>query len=236
MKSKTLAVLLLSGGLDSTTLLAVAVRKYGFQNVVAISVSYGQKHSMELEQAKKIAKYYQVEHKIIDLSSILQFSNCALLKDSTQEIKDKSYAEQIKEEGKVNTYVPFRNGLMLSSVAAIAYSLIEDTEYEEAVVLIANHADDSAGDAYADCSFDFINAMNSAINIGTYKKVFVEAPFTKFNKADIVFTGLMMNVPYEMTRSCYKDTVESCGECGTCIDRLKAFEANGAIDPIIYKK
>ena len=71
MKSKTLAVVLLSGGLDSTTLLAVAVRKYGFQNVVAVSVSYGQKHSMELEQAKKIAKYYRVEHKIIDLSSWL---------------------------------------------------------------------------------------------------------------------------------------------------------------------
>ena len=233
---KTLAVVLSSGGLDSTTLLALAVKSYGFENVVSISVSYGQKHSIELEQAEKIAKYYKVDHEVVDLSNIMQYSNCALLQGSTNEIKDKSYAEQIAEEGTVNTYVPFRNGLMLSSVAAIAYSLIEDTDYTDAVICIGNHADDSAGNAYADCSFEFIEAMNKAIKIGTYNKVQIQALFTNLNKAQIVKVGLKLNVPYELTRSCYKDSEESCGVCGTCIDRLKAFAKNGVEDPIKYKK
>ena len=105
MSKKTLSVVLSSGGLDSTTLLALSVAKYGAENVVAISVSYGQKHSFELEQAKKIAKYYKVKHHIIDLSEILKFSNCALLQSSTDEIHDMTYEEQIKETGKVNIVV-----------------------------------------------------------------------------------------------------------------------------------
>lgn len=234
MTKKTLNVVLSSGGLDSTTLLALTVNNHGKENVVALSVNYGQKHNLELKQAEKIADYYGVEHKVIDLSSIMQYSNCALLQGSLDEIKDKSYQEQIAEEGKVNTYVPFRNGLMLSSVAAIAYSLIEDTEYEQAAIMIGNHSDDAAGNAYADCSEQFINAMNKAISIGTYDKVFIEAPFTLFNKSDIVALGLSLKVPYEMTRSCYKESVKSCGKCATCIDRLKAFDANNAFDPIEY--
>ena len=236
MNKKTLSVVLSSGGLDSTTVLALAVSKYGKENVVAVSVSYGQKHSYELEQAKKIAKHYQVKHHLIDLSEILKFSNCALLQGSSQDILDKPYDEQIKETGKVNTYVPFRNGLMLSSIASIAYSLIEDTDYEQAAIMIGNHSDDSAGNAYPDCSIEFIEAMNKAISYGTYDKIFIEAPFTLLNKSDIVFIGLMLDAPYELTRSCYKDSEISCGKCSTCIDRLKAFSKNNASDPIPYEK
>ena len=93
------AVVLLSGGVDSSTCLALAVDKYGEKNVFALNILYGQKHSREIESAKAIARYYEVDYQEIDLSEIMKFSNCSLLKHSTEEIKHQSYAEQLAELG-----------------------------------------------------------------------------------------------------------------------------------------
>ena len=136
------ALVLNSGGVDSTTCVGIAVDELGSQNVVTLSVYYGQKHSKELECAKKIATHYHVDHYEVDLSSIMQFSNCPLLKKSTEQIIHESYVDQIKHngEGMVRTYVPFRNGLLLSSVAALAMSLFPD---EECDVYLGAHADDA---------------------------------------------------------------------------------------------
>lgn len=226
------ALVLSSGGVDSTTCISIAVDKLGKENVSTVSVFYGQKHSKELERAEKIAEHYRLKHYVLDLSGILKYSNCSLLSHSTEEIKHKSYAEQIAEdgEGMVSTYVPFRNGLMLSAVAALAVSIYPDDEVE---IYLGAHADDAAGEAYADCSEEFTSTMAKAIGIGTYSKVSVAAPLVRMNKAEVVKKGLKLNTPYHLTWSCYEGGEKPCGTCGTCIDRANAFKANGVEDPAL---
>lgn len=223
------ALVLSSGGVDSTTCLGMAVEKFGADNVVSLSVSYGQKHTKELEAAVKVAEFYGVEHISIDLGLIFKFSNCSLLVHSDEEIPHESYAKQLeKTDGNpVSTYVPFRNGLFLSTAASIALSKDCDVIYYGA------HADDAAGNAYPDCSEVFNNAMNQAIYEGSGKKLHIEAPLVTWNKAAVVKKGLELKVPYELTWSCYEGGEKPCMQCGTCIDRMKAFELNGVKDPIL---
>ena len=224
------ALVLSSGGVDSTTCIGITVNEIGNENVATVSVYYGQRHKKELEAAKKIAEYYGVEHYEIDLESIMQYSNCSLLQHSTEEVQKGSYAEQLEKDGKVKTYVPFRNGLMLSAVAALAVSLFPD---EEVDVFLGAHADDAAGNAYADCSSEFADAMGDAILIGTYNKVHLRTPLVYLNKGEVVSIGLSLKVPYELTWSCYEGGERPCGKCGTCIDRARAFAANGVDDPAL---
>lgn len=226
------ALVLSSGGVDSTTCVGIAVHELGSENVSTVSVFYGQKHNKELECAEKVAEFYNVKHYVLDLSNVLQYSNCSLMKNSTEEIPMMSYAEQIEKngEGKVSTYVPFRNGLMLSAVAALAQSIYPDDDVD---IYLGAHADDAAGRAYADCSEEFTSAMNTAIVIGTYGKVRVVAPLVNLNKAGVVKLGLSLGVPYSRTWSCYVGGDKPCGHCGTCIDRENAFAANGISDPAL---
>lgn len=223
------AAVLLSGGLDSTTCLALAVEKYGSEEVVALSVIYGQKHEKEISASKKVAEFYGVEHIIIDLSVIFRFSDCSLLKGSEEEIPKESYAKQLeKTEGEpVSTYVPFRNGLFLSSAAAIALSKGCGEVYYGA------HADDAAGNAYPDCSQAFADAMNAAIFEGSGGKLKLVTPFVGLTKAEVVKTGLWLKAPYELTWSCYEGGDVPCGTCGTCRDREAAFLKNGVKDPLL---
>ena len=228
------AIVLSSGGVDSTTCISLAIADVGEENVTTVSVFYGQKHSKELECAQRIADHYGVAHRIIDLSKtgIMDDSDCPLLAGSTQAIPEHSYAEQIAEngEGMVSTYVPFRNGLLLASVAALAMARYPEDEVD---VYLGAHADDAAGNAYADCSPEFTDAMNKAINVGTYGKVQLKAPLVNMNKAQVVATGLKLGTPYELTWSCYNGGDRPCGKCGTCIDRAAAFAANGVEDPAL---
>lgn len=226
------AIVLSSGGVDSTTCIAMAVEKFGRDNVATVSIFYGQKHNKEIECARAVASHYGLPHYEFDLSSIMQYSNCSLLKGSTQEVSHKSYAEQIAEngEGKVSTYVPFRNGLMLSVCASLAQGLYEN---DDVTIYFGAHGDDAAGNAYADCSEEFSNAMDKAISIGTYHQVRVMAPFVGKTKAEVVRTGLNLKAPYHLTWSCYEGNHKPCGTCGTCIDRARAFELNGVKDPAI---
>lgn len=224
-------IVLFSGGLDSTTCLAMAADKYGAENVTALSLYYGQKHDREIKSAKMASKYYGVDLIQFDVSRIFADSDCSLLKDSENNIPEKSYAEQLsKTNGSpVSTYVPFRNGLFLSIATSIAIS--RGCE----LVLYGAHRDDAAGNAYPDCSEEFNLLMNGAIYTGSGKSVKVHAPFIGMTKAQIVKKGLELKVPYELTWSCYEGKNKPCGKCGTCLDRIKAFKENNTIDPLEYE-
>ena len=224
------ALVLISGGVDSTTCLALAVKKYGHENVIGLSIFYGQRHDKEIKASDAVCDYYKVEHITLDLSTMFQFSNCSLLQHSDANIPEESYAKQIeKTNGKpVSTYVPFRNGLFLASASSIALSKGCSKIYYGA------HSDDAAGNAYPDCSQQFNEAMNTAIYEGSGKQVSIEAPFIGLNKAGVVKLGLELGVPYELTWSCYEGHEHACGKCGTCIDRIAAFKANNTNDPIEY--
>lgn len=230
------AAVLLSGGLDSATCLAKAVKKYGASEVVALSIFYGQKHDKEIRAAEKIAEYYKVPLHKLNLADVFKGSTCSLLINSAQIIPEGSYAEQQKHTpGKpVSTYVPFRNGLMLAVAASMALSMSkpEDTPIE---IYYGAHKDDAAGNAYPDCSWAFVHTMNEAILKGTDGQVCLRAPFAHYTKAGIVEEGMKLKVPYELTWSCYNGKQKACGKCGTCIDRKAAFEENGLEDPIEYE-
>lgn len=227
----TKVVVLCSGGLDSTTLLAQAVQTYGVQQVVALSIFYGQKHHCELQAAQAVSEYYGVELKTLNLTGVFAESNSSLLTHSDQAIPTESYAEQLKnsDTALVSTYVPFRNGLFLSAAASMALSL------KASILFYGAHHDDWAGDAYPDCSQAFVEAMNRAIVEGTGGELRLEAPFVTWSKADIVRAGLALGVPYELTWSCYEGGDEPCGICATCLDRIRAFELNGCTDPLLQR-
>lgn len=229
------AVVLLSGGIDSTTCLALAVKKYSRENIIALSLYYGQKHDKELKSASDIANYYNVKIIQEDISNIMKYAKnvCTLVKNGN-DIQDGTYSEQIKNnsQGRVNTYVPFRNGLLLSIATSYADSLFPN-EYVD--IIYGAHKDDACNNAYADCSEEFAYAMNKAINIGTYGKIKLYRPFIDKNKAEIVKEGTKLNVPYDLTWSCYKGGKNHCGVCATCLDRKKAFELNNIIDKTIYE-
>lgn len=217
------ALVLSSGGVDSTTLLGMAVDRYGKENVTALSIYYGQKHKKEIEASDRTAEFYGVEHIKLDLSLIFKYSDCSLLENSSAEIPHESYADQLKETNgsPVSTYVPFRNGLFLSAAASVALSK------GCSVIMYGAHADDAAGNAYPDCSDAFADAMNTAIWEGSGKQCRIEAPFVNMNKTQVVAEGKKLGVPYELTWSCYEGGEEPCKVCGTCRDRRAAFLANG---------
>lgn len=233
---KTLkAFVLSSGGLDSSVCVGHAVKEYGAENVTTASLYYGQKHAKELQCAKDIADYYKVNHIELDISQVFQYAGniCSLMQDSAVEMIDKSYAEQIAESGKPNTEVPMRNGIFLLVAASIAMSIYPD---DTVVLIYGAHSDDAAGSAYPDCSVEFADTADRLIRIGSREHVFLSRPLLQLNKAEVVARGIELNVPFHLTTSCYKGGDKACGVCGTCRDRLKAFEANGIKDPIEYEE
>ncbi|MBQ3936730.1 MAG: 7-cyano-7-deazaguanine synthase QueC [Ruminococcus sp.] len=223
------ALVLFSGGLDSTTCLALAIKEHGRDNVIALSVYYGQKHDKEITAAKAVAEHYGVKWLTLDLAAIFADSDCTLLKGSSGEIPKQTYAEQLSgSDGKpVSTYVPFRNGLFLASAASIALS------NGCGLIYYGAHSDDAAGNAYPDCSEKFNNAMNEAIFTGSGEQLSIKAPFVSLTKADVVKLGNELGVPFGLTWSCYEGGDKPCGVCGTCRDRAAAFEQNGLTDPLM---
>lgn len=226
------ALVLFSGGLDSSVCLGLAVEKYGASEVLALSIFYGQKHKKELEASERIAAHYGVKRLTLDLGEIFRDSSCTLLEGSEEEIPHEEYAEQLRKTNgqPVNTYVPFRNGLFLSSAAAIALS------HGCSEIYYGAHADDAAGNAYPDTSVAFNKAISDAVRIGSGEELTIVAPFIDKTKADVVAIGTGIGVPFELTWSCYEGHDKACGVCGTCRDRIAAFKLNGLTDPIEYEK
>lgn len=226
------ALVLFSGGLDSSVCLALAVKEYGADQVLALSVSYGQKHKKEMEASERIAAHYGVQRLTLNLGAIFAGSDCTLLEGAAQEIPHEAYADQLAKTGgaPVNTYVPFRNGLFLSSAAAVALS------HGCEVIYYGAHSDDAAGNAYPDTSVEFNRAISDAVYIGSGEALRIIAPFIDKTKADVVAVGTELGVPFELTWSCYEGHEKACGVCGTCRDRIRAFAENGLTDPIEYER
>lgn len=225
------ALVLSSGGIDSTVCLALAVGKYGYENVMSLSVSYGQKHSNELKAARRIAQHYHVKHKELDMGMIFAGSDCTLL-EGRGEIPQGTYASQMETRaGKpVSTYVPFRNGLFLAAAASVA--LADGC----AKLYYGAHADDSAGNAYPDTSEAFHEAISRAVYEGSGRQLEIEAPFLYSHKEDVVRAGMELQVPFAFTWSCYEGGDKACGKCATCMDRIRAFALNGIQDPVEYEE
>ncbi len=225
------ALVLFSGGLDSSVCLGLAVKEYGPDEVLALSIYYGQKHRKELDASEKVTAFYGVKRITLDLGEIFRGSRCSLLEAAGEEIPHETYSAQLarSDGAPVSTYVPYRNGLFLSSAASVALSSGCEVIYYGA------HADDSAGSAYPDTSPAFNSAIADAIYIGSGNALRVVAPFIDRPKADVVAVGKEIGVPFELTWSCYEGREKACGLCGTCRDRIRAFRENGCTDPIEYE-
>ena len=227
--SRPRAVVLLSGGLDSTTVLAVAQRD-GF-DVAALTVRYGQRHAAELDAASRIAQRMRVaRHEIISLD-LRAFGGSALTADIPVP-KDRD--EQKIGSGIPITYVPARNTIFLALALAFAETL------EAADIFIGVNALDYSG--YPDCRPAFIEAFERLANLATKAGVDgasrfrIHAPLLHLAKSEIIALGLSLGVDYAGTCSCYDPlpTGEACGRCDACLLRLRGFAAAGARDPIAY--
>ena len=204
------ALLLLSGGIDSTTLLAKLSNEY--YKVIAISFDYGQKHEIELNYAKKNAEKYGVEkHHIIELDKIL-FQSSALV---NREISIASYKKNEHVEGNVNAYVPFRNLLFIST----ALSLAETLKLNE--VYLAFNSDDNAN--FWDCRTDFVEKINAIATSNT--SIQIKTPFINFSKTEVIKLAHQFHVDLKNTITCYQPIEETeCGICLSCITKQKALE------------
>lgn len=213
------SVIIVSGGLDSITLL------YDKAETIALAVSfdYGQNHgAKELPFAAHHCRKLGIPHITIPLSFMHRYFKSSLL-DGAEAIPEGHYAE----ENMKSTVVPFRNGIML----AIATGIAESHGLKR--VYIANHGGDHT--IYPDCRPDFIQAMDGAATAGTFVNVRIEAPYTNITKADIVRRGTTLGIDYSKTWSCYKGSDVHCGKCGTCVERKEAFLEAGVKDPTEYE-
>lgn len=246
----TLAVVVLSGGLDSATALGIAVKRHDADNVHAVSFNYGQKHTVELKCARHLADYYGITHAIYNLPASM-FVGGVLT--SNEEVPDMRY-DDLPSGVMSPTYVPFRNGNLLAQATAYADSVLRDEDvnvqgrstgpdphpgepiWEDALLYAGMHSEDGAGFAYADCTPEFLGAMASAIYVGTYGRVRLQALFQFMTKDAIIFEGIDIGVPYRLTHSCYRGERPACGRCSTCHARLDAFAKVGVVDPIEYEE
>ena len=212
------AVIVISGGMDSTTML------YVFQNEIALAVTfdYGStQNAREREFAIMHCKRLGIKHLIIPLDFMHQYFKSSLL-GSPDDIPEGNY----DDENMKSTVVPFRNGIML----AIACGIAESNGLKR--VMIANHAGDHA--IYPDCRPAFVEAMSAAMQNGTYDRVAVFAPYTGLSKTDIARRGAALGLDYSETYSCYKGREKHCGKCGTCRERREALREAGINDTTMY--
>ncbi len=211
------AILIYSGGMDSTTLLY----EYKDSIKLALSFDYGSKHNAaELECARRNCEKLGIGHLVIPLSFIGQYFRSDLL------VGGGAIPEGKYDSGNIlSTVVPFRNGIMLAVAAGLAESRGLDT------VLIANHSGDHA--IYPDCTSGFIEAFDLAVHHGTTNGVRVVSPYCDINKRDIALRGKELGVDYSLTWSCYKGGEVHCGCCATCLERKEALEG---FDPTVYEK
>jgi 7-cyano-7-deazaguanine synthase len=217
-----MALVLLSGGVDSTTCLYIARREFGEAHVTGVSINYGQRHLKEIEQAKKICDNACCDYEVLEIPGMPK----SMLTDPDAEVPSISYADM--EEGVSPTYVPFRNGQLLSRVAGYAQA------EEYAAIYFGAHAEDAQNWAYPDCTPEFIGAMANAIYVGTYHQVRLHTPLEWLCKMDIIRWGDNLGVPWDLTWSCYKGDEFHCGTCPTCRARREGFIDAGVEDPTIY--
>lgn len=210
MKSKK--IVLLSGGLDSTVVLAQVVDKFGADRVIALNMYYKQHNDLEIECAKKVADYYNVELIQLDLSTVFGNLKSAML--------------VLNPDAEDDFYVPARNSIFLSIASGIADSIEGVDE-----IYYGAHADDAGG--YPDTTIEYLRKMTAAMEEGTRQRVKIKAPFVYGDKSNIVKAGVALNAPMHLTHSCYMNQNPPCGECDTCKLRAEAFKKAGIVDPLV---
>jgi len=214
------SVVLLSGGLDSSVLLAKLVAEG--RRVLAMGVDYGQRHSREIDSARAIAAHYNVEYRLADLRGISEFFGKNSLTDKSLRVYEGAY----DEVGMKTTVVPARNLLLIS--LATAWAISEKCE----TVAYAAHGGDHA--IYPDCREEFAEKLDAVVRIADWHAVRLERPFVGMDKAEIVALGAKLDVPFSLTWSCYNGGEKHCGKCSTCVERAAAFRAAGVPDPTVY--
>ena len=211
-------VIILSGGMDSVTLL------YDQQERIALAVSfdYGSKHNArEIPFARLHCERLGIQHITIPLDFMTKYFQSSLLKGG-EEIPEGHYAD----ENMRSTVVPFRNGIMLSIAVGIAES--NGLKY----VMMANHSGDHT--IYPDCTPQFVDAFDEAAHAGTFVGIKLLSPFVNWTKGDIARRGKELGIDYAETWSCYKGGEKHCGKCGTCVERKEALAEAGIEDPTEY--
>ena len=221
---RTKALLSLSGGLDSTTLLAWMLKEMKF-DMVPVFFTYGSKHGeYELDAAKHVVSHYGLSlWYIFNLEDVFSSFKSNLLRGGGP-IPEGHY----EAESMTQTVVPGRNLIFASVLTGLAQTI------GASVVALGVHAGDHA--IYPDCRPNFIHHLRATVEEVTERQVSVITPFLQWSKIDIVAQGLQLNVPYHLTRTCYKEQDTACGCCGSCIERREAFVKNHAIDPIAYEE
>lgn len=229
MNTAKKAVVVLSGGLDSTTCMGIA-QDAGY-TIHALTFDYGQRHSREIEQAKRVARHFEAaDHRIVNMDFLRQIGGSALTDESIAVPTDIGTHE---ESGEIpSTYVPARNLIFLSLAAA--YAEVIGAE----VIYIGVSAVDYSG--YPDCRPEFIASMSETIRLATKTGAMgtnlrIEAPLSHLSKKETIELGLRLGVPYELSTSCYQGEEEACGVCDSCRLRLQGFAEAGAQDPIAYR-
>lgn len=250
------AFVLLSGGMDSTTCLYKAYKDFD-GSVEAVSIDYNQRHKRELTFARASCDKLGIKHTILDVGNLLAGKEILLSADSidTMDMVHQSY-DEIK--GVSPSYVPFRNGLLLSAITAHAQKYVnsqidaaardnqnnisdayaKDLATAEAKDLVTiyygAHAEDSANWAYPDCTPEFNGSMANAIYTGSYNTIRLATPLQWLEKWQIVQLGESLGVDWRLTWSCYDNGDIHCGKCPTCLARKAAFQRAGVVDPTEY--
>lgn len=216
------AVVVLSGGMDSSTALVVATKVHGAENLKSITFNYGSKHNIkENAAAAAIAAKLGVTNVLVSLPFVANHFKSDLLATGG-DVPEGHYAE----DNMKRTVVPYRNAIMLAIAAGYAAS------HGARELWLGNHAGDHA--VYPDCREDFTKPFEQALLNGDWNPVRIIRPFEKLSKAEIVEVGSKLDCPYELTWTCYKGGEKHCGRCGTCVERREAFHLAGVPEPTEY--
>jgi 7-cyano-7-deazaguanine synthase len=216
------AIVIVSGGMDSSVLLAHMIASNKGGQVIALTVDYGQRHRRELVCAGLQAQLHKVIHEVVDVSGLFRQLGSSCLTDLSQCVPHGHYAEETMKQ----TVVPNRNMILLS--IAIAFAV----KHKAAFVAYGAHAGDHA--IYPDCRPEFADKMNELAGIANWHRVELCRPFITWTKSDIVKKGTLLGVQFSKTWSCYEGNETACGRCGTCVERLEAFDIAGSFDPLPY--
>ena len=214
------SVVLLSGGLDSSVLLAKLVAEK--RRVLALGVDYGQRHAREIDAARAVCAHYGVPYRVADLRADSAFFGANALTDKSVPVSEGAYSET----GMKTTVVPARN-LLLVSIAA-SWAIAEKCE----TVAYAAHGGDHA--IYPDCREEFAEKLDAVLRVADWNPLRLERPFVGMSKTEIVALGAKLGVPFGLTWSCYNGGEKHCGKCATCIERAQAFREAGVPDPTDY--
>lgn len=211
-------IVILSGGLDSVTALYELRKQHTV--IEAVTFDYGQRHSKEIASAQKICELLRLSHRVIDIRNLRDLLSGSSLTDSSIATPHGHYREETMKQ----TIVPNRNAIMLNIAAG--YAISKGIQ----AIGIGVHAGDHY--IYPDCRPEFIKAQEQTLRLGNEREFHLVAPFLQRNKEAIVKRGSELQVPFEMTWTCYEGSDHPCSRCGSCVERIEAFEKNGLRDPL----